>query len=69
MEVRPSEDLNIELYSENIRATVTKFGTKALCDVALHNTCSAVTFTQGQGQKGQNQMSPKSNIAIFLGNY
>ena len=24
-----------------------------------------VTFTQGQGKKGQGQMSPKNNIAIF----
>ena len=67
--VRPSENLTIELYSETIRATVTKFGTKVLCDEALQNIYSTMTFTQGQGKKSQGQRSPKSNIAIFLRYY
>ena len=32
-------------FAETIEATVTKFGTKVLCDKALHNICSFVTFT------------------------
>ena len=50
------KNLNVEFFSETIKATVTKFGTKVLCDVALQNIYSTVAFTQGQGKKGQGQM-------------
>ena len=43
-------------FSKTIEATVTKFGAKVLCDNVLHNICNTITFTQGQGQKGQDQM-------------
>ena len=64
-----SPKMTLPFFSETIKDTNIKFGTKILCDVALQNISSRVTFTQGQGQKGQGQMSPKSNIGIFLGNY
>ena len=69
---RPSvrhKNSNVELISETIKATVTKFGTNVLCDVALQNIYSTMTFTQGQGQKVKVKGHQKNNIAIFLGNY
>ena len=66
--VRPAghhKNLNVELFSETIKATVTKFGTKVLCDVALQNIYSTMTFTQGQGKKGQGQRSPKMILPFF----
>ena len=68
MDVRPSvrhKNSNVELFSETIKATVTKFGTKVLCDEALQNSYSTMTFTQGQGKKGQGQRSPKIILPFF----
>ena len=53
-------NLNVELFSKTIQATVTKFGTKVLCDNALQNICDMVSFTQVQDKKVQGHFSWKS---------
>ena len=63
--VRPPENLNIELYSETIRATVTKFGTKVLCDEALQNIYSTTTFTQSIKVKQLHISSVRRNSIYF----
>ena len=69
VKVKGHQKVTFPFFSDTIKDTDIKFGTKVFCDVALQNICNTVPFTQGQGKKGQGQMSPKSNIAIFLGNY
>ena len=57
--VKGHQKVTLPFFSDTIKDTDIKFGTKVLCDMALHNICNAVTFTQGQGQKGQGQTSKK----------
>ena len=47
-----SEKETLACLSETIEVTVTKFGTKVLCDNGLHNICNTVTLTEGQGGQG-----------------
>src|SRR5210317_748437 len=57
--------VTLPFFSETITATVTKFGTMSLCDKALQNICSTLTFTQGQGKKKYGQKSQKVTLPFF----
>src|SRR5210317_302006 len=57
--------VTLPFFLETITATVTKFGTMSLFDKALHNICSTLTFTQGQGQKKYGQNSQKVTLPFF----
>ena len=63
-----SRKVTLPYFSETIEATVTKLGTKVLCDNELLNTHMTVTLTEGHGHKGQGQRS-RIVTAIFLRNY
>ena len=69
VKIKGHQKMTLPYFSETFKDTDIKFGSKVLCDVAHHIICSTVTFTQGQGHKGDGQMPPKSNFAIFPGNY
>ena len=42
-----SRKVTLPFFSETIEATVTKLGTKVLCDNALQNTYYIMTLTEG----------------------
>ena len=63
-----SQNETLACFSETIEATVTKFGTKVLCQNALQMIILMMTLTEGQGHKGQGQRSEKETLA-FLRNY
>ena len=58
-----SRKLTLPYFSQTIKATVTKLGTKVLCDNALLSTYITVTLTKDQGHKGQGQ---KVTFPYFL---
>src|SRR5210317_1320883 len=60
-----SQKVTLPFFSETIKDTVTKFGTMSLCDKALQNICSTLTFTQGQGKKKYGQKSQKVTLPFF----
>ena len=60
-----SEKETLTCFSETIEATVTKFGTKVLCQDALQMITLMMTLTEGQGHKGQGQRSEKETLACF----
>ena len=60
-----SRKVTLPYFSETIEATVTKLGTKVLCDNALLTTDITVTLTEGQGHEGQGQRSRKVTLHYF----
>ena len=60
-----SGKVTLPYFLETIEVTVTKLGTKVLCDSALQNTFITVTMTEGQGHKGQGQRSRKVTLLYF----
>ena len=58
--------MTLPYFSETIEATVTKRGTKVLCDNELQNIYHCdLDRTEGQGHKGQGHRSGKVTLPYF----